>query len=296
MTILLCRIVMAITVSLIPLLVKSQNTSGLRESPYTPTTHERIHYGIRAGLNLTKCQFGEGTRQSLQPLTSLGWMVAGIAAYRFNHRFGLKAELGYTRKVSKFQDDSLGYENRLNLHLVDFSLIAYCRYPIHIGKLKSDFYFGAGPSLSYWIGSDGSLTTTNGTLHYPVVLSVEPQTSTETMYLTGTNQWQLGLDVGAGIMVPVTRVQRLLLELRANIGFTSLGDPESTAHFQGLSALDPYFLTQKLHSLTLSASYVFSYNLLESKLGRSTKEKTIKKRDPRKQKKDKSYLDTRIKK
>lgn len=295
-TILLRRIGTGITISLFPLLVLGQSISGLQESPFSPATHEKIHYGIRAGLNLTTSQFGGGTWQSLQPLPAFGWMVAGVAAYRFNHRFGLKAELGYTRKVSKFQDDSLAYENKLNLHLADLSLIAYCRYPIKLGNLKSDLYFGAGPGISYWMGSDGTLKTTSGSFNYQVVMSGEAATSMETLYLTGTNLWLFSLDVGAGILLPITRVQRLILELRANIGFTSLGGPESMAYFQGLGIPDPDFLTQKLHSLTLSASYVFSYNLMESKLGRSTKEKTVKKRDPRKQKKDKSYLDTRIKK
>lgn len=295
LTILLRRIGTAITITL-PLLAFGQNNSGLQESPYTPATHEKIHYGIRAGLNMTIGQLSGGNRPSLQPLPAFGWMVAGVAAYRFNHRFGVKAELGYSRKVSKLQDDSLGYENKLNLHLADFSLIAYYRYPITMGKLKSELYFGAGPNISYWMGSDGSLTTSSGTTNYPVVMSGEPAATMETMYMTSTNRWQLGLDIGAGIMLPITRAQRLLLELRANIGFTSLGEPESMVNFQGQNYSDTGLLTQKLHSLTLSASYVFSYNLLESKLGRSTKEKTVKKRDPRKQKKDKSYLDTRIKK
>lgn len=295
LTILLRRMGTA-TVITLPLLAFGQSNSGLQESPYTPATHEKIHYGIRVGLNMTTGQVSGETRPSLQPFPALGWMVAGLASYRFNQRFGIKAELGYARKVSKLKDDSLGYKNTLNLHLADFSFIANYRYPITLGKLKSELYFGAGPSISYWLGSDGSLATSGGTSNYSVVMSEETATTMETMYLTGTHPWQLGLDVGAGIMLPITRVQRLLLELRANIGFTSLGEPGSMVTFQGQNFSDTGLLTQKLHSLTLSASYVFSYNLLESKLGRSTKEKTVRKRDPRKQKKDKSYLDTRIKK
>jgi len=281
---------------MIPLLVTGQNLAGLQESPYTSATHEKIHYGVRAGVNLTTSQFGHGTRESLQPLHSTGWTVGALAAYRFNHRFGLKAELGYTKKVNRFQDDSLGYENKLNLHLADFSLIVQCRYPVNIGELQSDFYFGAGPNVSYWMGSDGSLTTTAGTFDYPVVLSGEQAASMETLYLTGTNRWLLGLDVAAGIMMPVNRTHRLLVELRASMGFTTLGETWSTVYLEGLTSPDPAFLTQRLNSLTLSATYAFSYNLMESKFGRSTKEKEVKKRDPRKQKKDKSYLDTRIKK
>ncbi len=278
-----------------PIASNGQNTGGLKESPYTQATHERIHYGLRAGLNFSSGKLSGDS--PLDAMPSFGWTGAGVASYRFNSRYGLKAEFGFTRKVTKYQADSLEYENTLRNDFLEVALVGTRRFPLKLGSNSADFFLEFGPSLSYWLGSTGSVNSTSGSFDYNADFSGKQDSTGMTLILSGANRWLVGAEIGAGVMVPFARNHRLLLELRATLGITPLGKEESAAQFNfpvaGADYFNAGFLEQRIHSLTLSASYVFSHNLMQAKLGKSNK--TIKKRDPKKEKKDKNYLDTRIK-
>lgn len=270
--------------------------SGVQsESPYTASTHERIHYGLKASLNLNFSQFAVAHNPALDAEPSLGWSIAGLASYRFNTRYGIKAEMGYTYARSKYTYDSASYVNQLNLHLLDLHVLANRRFLIGRGSRPTELYLGIGPILSYWISSDGTVTSTASTLDYTVVFG-EPAAGTNTLYAQAANRWLFGAELSVGTMIPITRTQRLLIELRGSLGLTTLMQaPAVWAPAGSPMNENPYLLNQRIHAASLSASYVFAYNLMHARLGKSNKDKTVKKRDPRKQKKDKSYLNTRIK-
>ncbi len=274
-----------------------QDFSEVKESPYTASTYERLHFGLRAGVNFSTGQF-ESSQEDLRSRWSVGWMAAGMATYRFNRHFVLRSDLGYSRRESWFRNDSANYDNRLKLDFAELALLAQRRFEAVIGDMHTDIYLGAGPTLSYLLGSSGTIEGPSASMDYGIVLNGLTDTSLHAVYAVGANRWLLGIDLGAGIMMPVAHTQRILLEVRASFGLTPLGNPGSDIQVN----LPPYFspdgsnfLQQRIQSVTFSASYVFAHNILKSKLGRSTKEKDVKKRDPRKQKKDKTYLDTRIK-
>lgn len=265
------------------------------ESPYTPRSHEKIHYGLRGSLNMNLSQFEPSTNPTLKPEPALGWSVAGLASYRFNAHYGIKAEFGYSFARSIYSDDSTTYTNRINLHLLDLHLLASRRYALGHNTRSTELYIGLGPVISYWLGASGSLSLPGSTTEYTVVFD-EPGAEANVLYVQAANRWLFGAELRVGTMVPISKTNRLLIELSGVAGLTAFTKSASSWSPIGPPlTVETNMFNQQLHTVSLSASYVFAHNLMHARLGKSSKDKTVKKRDPRKQKKDKGYLNTRIK-
>ncbi len=277
-----------------------QGTIPSKESPYTLKSYEKIMWGIRSGINLTTPHFEDGsTRQLLSAKSTLGWMLGGLAQFKIQSRYAIQAEVSYSREPNRFAFDHGRSEMELALSFLDVKLLFLRRFPFHLGSLPSEAYFGAGPTLAYWLDTSAKMDTAGHSYSLEVSWDGTPSASTNSLSLTGANRWLLGIDLAAGMSVPVASRQRLLLELRGSLGITNLGGPNSTAilnpPYSPSGVLPADLLKCNLTTFSLTASYVFTYNLMESKLGRSNKDNVSKKRKKKPQKKDKNYLNTRIK-
>ena len=271
-------------------LVLGQELETPKESPFDAKSYERFLWGLRAGINVTTPHFDDDAAQeSLNSLSTVGWTVGTVAQFKLTSRYAFQAEVGYSRKTSRFTFDADGSENRMDMDFLDMSLLLRRRFPVEWGKnIHSDLFIGVGPNINYWMGASGSITTFSGTTDYTVVIDGVPDGNYNNLYLNGVNQWLIGIDLGVGINAPITPHQKIFIEFRASLGQTNLGKSSSTSFinlvgFPG-STLQENLLLQNLKTFSITAAYTFSFNYLESKMGHSTKEKMIKKRKPAKRK------------
>lgn len=282
--------IFCIVTSVLPALVLGQDLETPKESPFAAKSYEKFLWGFRAGLNVTTPHFEDpDARNVLNGLPTVGWTIGGVAQFKLSERYAFQSEVGYTRKTSRFTFDADHSENRLDMDFVDISLLLRRRFVFTWGKdIHSDVFIGAGPNINYWFGASGMITTFSGETPYDVVIDGVPDANYNNMYLNGVNSWLYGIDLGVGINAPITAHQKLFIEFRATLGQTNLGEPSGTAFtnlvgFNG-STFQQNFLKQNLKSFSITASYTFSFNYLESRMGHSTKEKMIKKRKPAKRK------------
>lgn len=281
-----------------PALSLAQDVPLPDESPYTLSTHERIHVGVRLGGALTQPTPTSGS--TLSGATSWGWMVGGMATYKLDRRYQLEAGVAYQQQSSKLKDNPTGSESRMRLNLLTWNASVRRTNLVTRGSgIWSDFYVCFGPSFSYWLNGTNKFTTPAGQTEYDVLFLNETNQTTVGLQVTGVARWLVSADLGAGFSVPIARQQKIFLEVRGSFGLTPLGAETANAFIVSEPSTLPLqvneVIQQRLNQVWLTASYTVVHNSMKSRLGRSTKEKNVKRRDPRKQKKDKTYLNTRLK-
>lgn len=282
--------ILCIFSSVLPFLVSGQELETPKESPFDAKSYEKFLWGVRGGLNVTTPHFDDADAQmAFGSLPTIGWTVGAVAQFKLSNRYAFQSEIGYTRKSSRYTYDSDGSENRIDLDLLDISLLLRRRFNFEWGKnIRSDLFVGVGPNINYWLSASGSITNYSGTTSYNIVLDGVPDGNFNNIYLNGVNQWMFGVDLGVGINAPITPKQKVYVEFRATLGQTNLGRNSGAAYtnlvgFNG-SLLQENFLKQNLKTFSITAAYTFSLNFLESKMGHSTKDKMVKKRKPAKRK------------
>ena len=274
----------------------SQNPSVANESPYTLSTHERVHVGIRGGLGLSLPSALENN--SVKSESALSWSAGLTGSLKIEPRYHLEATVDYQQMTTRQSDPGIPFENTLVLDLITTNFgIRRDRIFSRKALPWSSFYLKAGPTVSYWMGGNGKVKLQGQEQSYPIHFPEQLDSTAGGLEVPGANRWMAGLDVGAGMSIPISRQQKFFVEVRGTIMITPLSDDDpSYLNIPGTSVTSyPVVLNQRLHSVWVTLSYTFVHNPMRSNLGRSTKEKQVKKRNPVKQKKTKSYLNTRIK-
>jgi len=226
-------------------------------------------------------------------------MIGGMGIYKLDRRYQVEAGLAYQQQSSKLNDQT-GSESRMRLNLLTLNASVRRTNLVARGRgLFSDFYLCLGPSFNYWLSGTNKFTTPAGQTEYEVFFLDATNQTTVGLQVMGVARWLVGADIGAGFSIPIARQQKIFLEVRGSFGLTPLGAETANAYIVSEPSTLPLqvneIIQQRLNQVWLTASYTFVHNTMKSKLGRSTKEKNVKRRDPRKQKKDKTYLNTRLK-
>ena len=267
-----------------------QDPEPPKESPFDVKSYERFLWGFRAGINVTTSHFEDpDARKALESLPGLGWTIGTVAQFKLSNRFAFQAELGYTQKTHRFTFDNGSNENKMDMSFLDISLLLRRRFSFEWGKnIRSDVFIGAGPNINYWLDTKGTIITAAAETPYNIIINGTPDANYNNMYFNGVNNWLFGIDLGVGINAPITARQKVFVEFRAHLGQTNLGGKTSTANinlvgFAG-SPFQQNILQSNLKTFSISASYTFSFNYLESKMGKSNKKNMVKKRKPAKRK------------
>lgn len=269
----------------LPLLAMGQELETSKESPFDEKSYERFLWGFRGGLNFTTPHFEYAdARQALGAQTSLGWTLGAVGQFKLTNRWAFQAEAGYTKKIMSFTFDSDGSINKMSMDFIDVSLLLRRRFMFTWGKdIRSDVFVGIGPNINYWFGAKGTgVSATGESYDYNIVMDGTPDANFNNLYLNGINRWLFGIDLGVGINAPITPKQKVFVEFRATLGQTNLGDASSTvfinqAGFNG-SMFQQNLLKANLKTFSVTAAYTFSFNYAKSHMGKSTKDKMIKKR------------------
>jgi hypothetical protein len=248
---------------------------------------QKFSLGLKAGPLIGWAAFGDkNDKDKFDTKPKLGFYGAGIIRFPLTKEYFCIIEGGYSQKGRRILFEGGGTENNANYQFVDAALLLRRSFHVNLGKnVPGDWYVNVGPHISYWLGGKGKIGTTGDpSFEYTVVFDKEYTAAIDNkMYLNDVNRYLFGVDIGVGMHAPIKRSQRVGAELRFTWGHTFYGDKESSANYNYINFEDNLQANERI--LTFTLSYMFDFDILESKKGRSTKDKEVN-RKPVKRKKN----------
>lgn len=226
--------------------------------------------GPKIGVQVVSAQFqkindySDSVRSYLKP----GFNIGSVLNLKVNKQFSLQFELNYTLRgkhlETTFEEE---IKNKASYHFIESP--ALLRYSLKKQKLR--YFINAGPVLSYWLGGSGKIKaqspfeTEDDVLKYSVSFK-DRGDGTEKIFFNDVNRFQIGVDFGFGVQLPVKKGQKMMIEARYNVGHTNYGKKNSVRN-----AIPEYNdnLESANSSFNISAAYVFEYAIHGWKKGKS---------------------------
>lgn len=157
--------------------------------------------------------------------------AGGSVSFRMTKTVFLQSSLLYTQKA-KYLKGRLDprFSNKAKFNYIDLPISFTKEVKMRFGRLRHyNLYFGAGPTVSYWLGGRGTLNASdlnentinppNYDLPYKVTFKDNPEEIPfGNMNVTDANRIQLGLNVTAGIVFEPMRAQKFMFTIRYEAG------------------------------------------------------------------------------
>lgn len=237
---------------------------------------QHIRTGFKFGTQMSRPYYEDDNfYQEYTPKHRLGFNVGGVVNWKASDYFALHVELLYNR-INKYLIGTDGYSvNKDQFNYLTAPVLLRASAPVG----QAEVYLNAGPSISYWLGGRGFVRHTELVelevyeLDHRIAFNDEPNDdyASGTAYITEANRIQLGLDIGAGVMIPMNG-QYLMVDVRYHWGHTNMAEPEAK-YLPGLLYYNDD-LSFAHHSFSASVAYLFEFDLI--KLTRKGKSKTTK--------------------
>lgn len=246
-----------------------------------------VHAGIKAGFNASWIHHDE--RQSsyddlYRILPVPGYNAGIVASFKMKDRFFLHTELLYSTKgklVKGKLDKTL--KDRVTYNYIDLPLTynAYFDAKIKLKNVKRfKWYVGIGPNFSYWLGGKGTIYNDEFAenefpeLEYKLRFGErgEELDEIDVIYIRDAKRFQLGVNIGGGILVEPVSGRKIMLDARFELGHTWLGNTRSADYVIPVSYKAENMKDRNM-GLRLSIMYLFESNL-DKKIrnkGKSTK-------------------------
>jgi hypothetical protein len=244
---------------------------------------QKFSLGVKGGASLSWVGFGDPEakdiyNRKIKPGYSAGFFIN----FPLKNNYDLVLEGAYSQKGRRllFNEDS--WENNTTYKFIDMAMLLRKSFKFHLKKnIPVQAFVNIGPEINYWLSADGYLQV-GGSLaskyKYNVIFEGDRTQSYPTMYYNDINRWLFSICLGAGFKAPIRKNQHIITEVRFVSGHTFLGKKEST-YLGGILEGDGNFQdTQKtnIKSLMLTVGYAFDFDVIESRKGKSTLKKSIK--------------------
>lgn len=239
------------------------------------TIAQHLRVGPKLGAQLSRPHYDDvNFYNGYKPRYGLGFHAGGVVNVKASEYFALHTELLYNR-VRKHVVGKDGYAvNKDHFNYLTAPLLLRGSLPLG----QAEVYLNAGPSVNYWLGGRGFVR--HDELDEIQVYDLDhriafgEQTGDEltagVVHVTKPNRIQLGLDMGAGVLIPMNN-RYLMVDLRYSWGHTNMAQPDT-------DYLNLIYYNDNLsfanHSFSLSCAYLYELDLI--KLTRKGKSKTIK--------------------
>ncbi|MGE0589646.1 MAG: porin family protein [Cyclobacteriaceae bacterium] len=244
---------------------------------YTPVTGQQFSLGVKAGPSITTGRFKDSDlRDKFNTRPVIGFTAGGLISFPLKGRYSFISEFAYSQSGKKIKFNNNEWTNTATFNFIDLSMALRRAYEFRLGpNIKSDVFLNVGPKISYWLGAKGKIQAAGDPTDFDIVFGETPGSDIFVNYYNNPNRWLFGIDFGAGINAPITSTQKVFVEVRASLGQTNLGKTDSSSTMAVLGFEDD--LRMNLKTLSVIASYTFDFDLKKSKMGRSTKDRSIRK-------------------
>lgn len=153
-------------------------------------------------------------------------------SFRMAKQVFLQTSILYNQKSKKLNGrlDPL-FSNKARMNFIDMPISFTKEVKMRFGRMKYyNLYFGAGPTVSYWLGGRGRLTASdlnentinppNYDLPYTIKFDNTPDEEIPfgTLNIVEANRLQLGLNFTAGIVFEPMRAQKFMFTIRYEAG------------------------------------------------------------------------------
>jgi hypothetical protein len=224
--------------------------------------------------------------KALSALPSPGFNAGITFSRRIKNKFVWNASLQYAQKFQANKNHAdAGYHNKFVMRYVELPITYMVEFDHKVGKQAAGYnrdfkwFFGGGPVVSYWLASNGkfesvnTFSSTQNPLEYkvrfgPVPVGYTPgNRKTNEMFLPDANRFQFALSATAGFSLQPIGYQKIIIALNAEIG-QSLLSKEGAGYFPA-SPLDIANFKAYIHTIRLSATYLFDLKIEDSRRGKS---------------------------
>jgi hypothetical protein len=247
---------------------------------------QNFSLGLKAGPLVLWSPYGDkddGKDVEVKP--KFGFYAAGIINFPLKNNYTCVIEGGFSQKGRSVEFE--GNFNNGTYYFIDAALLLRKSFNFRLGKnVPATGFFNIGPHISYWLGGKGTVGGIGGDGSPYKIQFIDSLTSADsdfkTMYMVDVNRWLFGADIGFGMTAPIKKTQRVLVELRFTWGHTFYGS--RTAQYYNWVQFTDNNLRANEKVLSLTGAYIFDFDLKESKKGRSTKDKEIKRKPVKRRK------------
>lgn len=196
----------------------------------------------------------------------------GVLSFKIKDRYFLHTEYLFSTKGKKIKgrtDSSL--EDNITHYFIEIPILynVYFRGKLNLRQQDNrqyKWYIGAGPNFSYWVGGRGTVYNTEfdeyevPPLDYKIRFGERPENDGSLdVYMRNVRRFQLGANFGGGILLEPMTGQKIMIDLRIEVGHTWSGTPESADYAIPLTYADN--LRARHLGCRLSCLYLWEKNL-----------------------------------
>jgi hypothetical protein len=253
----------------------------------------QILVGPVIGGQINQMVFDDQSSKDFYNLKPIFNFHAGASvSFRAQKRFFLQTSILYTQKGKLLESkDNAGTRNDTKFRYIDIPILYTAEFKAKLGREKVyKWYFGVGPTVSYWLGGKGVLihgdlnenfiNPPNYDLHYKIVFNKDSASvNTDEMNVREPNRIQLGLNASAGLIFEPFGKHKIMVNFRYAFGQSFLSrygkgefDLPGVLYYQD-------DLRVRSRELVLSLHYFTDLKTEERKKGKSTS--NVKARRPR---------------
>ena len=216
-------------------------------------------------------------REFLNTRPPVGVPAGGVAIFRIRERVDLHTELLYAFRqqvITGELDDML--KSTSMHHFIEVPISFKVNFKSSISNLRYQWFAGAGPNISYWLGGQTRLKsseldeTDRSPSDYKYKFSALPDTDADPdrLYIEEPNRLQLGIHVVTGLMFEPQEGTAFIIDLRFDYGHSYFAR-EDYGYFPGLlDYAEP--MRARYQALKLGVTYVFDTKVSASRKGKST--------------------------
>lgn len=242
---------------------------------------QKYSIGLRGGGSFNWASFRDkNQKDTFAVKPSPGFNVGALIGFPLKNNYSVIIEGGFSQKGRTIKEFDL-LENHSTYKFVDGSLLLRKAYKFNLGKnIPAEWYFNIGPEVAHWLSGKGYFTA--GGPKYPYQISFEgvPDGDMNRLYYNSANRWFFSLVLGVGMKAPLKNNTAISVDLRFISGHTNLGvnkyEYPTREWFASLLNYNDT-LRMNLKTISLSVAYTYDFDKVESRKGKSTLKKKMKK-------------------
>ena len=241
---------------------------------------QKYSFGVRAGGTLNWASFRDKDQKdtfSIKP--SHGFTIGGLVGFPLKNNYSVIIEGGFSQKSRTLVDGVL--QNRSTYKFVDGAMLLRKAYKFSLGEnIPAEWFFNIGPEVGYWLSGKGYFTAGGPRYPYTIEFDKVPDGDMAYLYYNSANRMFFGLVLGVGMKAPLRNNTAISAELRFVSGHTNLGSNKYEYHpREWYAALLNYNDTMRMNLkvISLSVAYTYDFDKIESRKGKSTIKKRMKK-------------------
>ncbi|WKN31204.1 porin family protein [Porifericola rhodea] len=222
-----------------------------------------LRVGPKVGIQASRAYYDN--KDYYDVMTSqydLGFHAGLVSNVKVSDLISLEAEILFNRVTKRLSGVGSDNFNQEKYNMLSVPLLL--RVSKKLGY--KEFYFNAGPNISYWLGGKGVLRTSElleanlQELKYDInfyEINDEVANDLYVFSLTEPNRVLLGIDVGVGALLPIGR-NHLMFDLRYSFGHTNMAKPDT--QYIEISTFESD-MNYSNHVISLSCAYLIDFDL-----------------------------------